>query len=153
LEGETNALETRLARLSPSFTDQSRVLVAEADVPNPGQLRAGGFVRAQIVVADAEPGVAVPAGALIVFAGIEKVVLARDGKALERLVTTGRRGPNWIEMVTGVQVGDAVVLQPGNLQTGQPLAPLPDAPGTSSTADPAASAATGATKTASAPQR
>jgi RND family efflux transporter MFP subunit len=121
LEGGTNVTESRLARLSPSFTEQSRVLVAEADVPNPGNLRAGAFVRAQIVVAAADQGVTVPAEALMVFAGLEKLVLAREGKALERLVTTGRRGPAWIEVIAGLKAGEVVVLQPGNLQTGQPI--------------------------------
>lgn len=129
VEGSPEIHETQLARLSPALTDQSRVMVVEADVDNPGTFRVGAFVRAQIVVAK-ERGVAVPAEALVVFAGLEKVISVRDGRAQERLVTTGRRGPGWIEIVSGLDVGEAVVLDPGNLQTGQAVrvvAPVPAA--------------------------
>jgi RND family efflux transporter MFP subunit len=127
VEGSPEIHETRLARLSPALTDQSRVLVVEADVDNPGAFRVGAFARAQIVVAE-ERGVAVPAEALVVFAGLEKVVSVRDGQAQERLVTTGRRGPGWIEIVSGLEAGEAVVLDPGNLQTGQAVRVVSPAP-------------------------
>lgn len=118
-EGSTNRLEARLARLSPALDPQSRMLVAEADVANDGSLRAGAFVRAEIVVGTEDRGVAVPAAALVVFAGIEKVVLVRGNEAVERPVATGRRGPDWIEIVSGLEAGQEIVLNPGNLQTGQ----------------------------------
>lgn len=120
-EGSTNLLEARLVRLSPALDSQSRMLVAEADVPNDGSLRAGAFVRAELIVGADERRVAVPATALVVFAGIEKVVLVNTNRALERPVVTGRRGPDWIEIVSGLEAGQPVVLNPGNLQTGQPV--------------------------------
>jgi RND family efflux transporter MFP subunit len=121
VEGETNLVRGALARVSPAIVEQSRMLIAEADIPNDGSLRPGLFVRAEIVTRERDPGLAVPAGALIVFAGIEKVVLAKDGKASERTVVTGRRGAGWIEVVSGLKAGEAVVVDPGNLRTGQPV--------------------------------
>ena len=115
-------------RVSPAIVEQSRMLIAEADIPNDGSLRPGLFVRAEIVTRDRDPGLSVPAGALIVFAGIEKVVLARDGKASERTVVTGRRAPGWVEIVSGLKPGELVVVDPGNLRTGQPVVAM-DAPG------------------------
>ena len=41
--------------------------------------------------------------------------------ASEGAVTTGRRGPDWIEIKAGVNVGQSVILDPGNLQAGQPV--------------------------------
>jgi len=38
---------------------------------------------------------------------------------LEKAVTLGRRGPDWVEIKAGVNVGQAVILDPGNLQSGQ----------------------------------
>jgi multidrug efflux pump subunit AcrA (membrane-fusion protein) len=63
--------------------------------------------------------VTVPANAIVTFAGIEKVILIQNGKAQEKPVTTGRRGQDWVEIIAGVNVGDAVVVNPGNLQSGQ----------------------------------
>lgn len=121
VEGLPNPIPGRLARVSPAITETTRMLLAEADIPNDGSLRPGLFVRAQLVTRDNEPGLAIPAEALVVFAGIEKVLTVRDGKAVERIVATGRRSPAWVEITAGLQPGDPVVLQPGNLRTGQPV--------------------------------
>lgn len=119
-EGLTNAALGRIARVTPALSEDTRMLIAEADVPNPeGRLRAGLFVSARIVVNEREEGVTIPPGALITFAGIEKVVTVKDGKALERTVTSGRRGTDWIEIVAGLSAGDSVVSEPGGLRTGQ----------------------------------
>ena len=95
------------------------MLVVEADVPNRGSLRPGLFVRAHIVTTAQDPGLTVPAAALLTFAGIEKVFVVVDGKAAERNVTSGRTGPDWIEIRNGIKAGDSVVLEPGNLRAGQ----------------------------------
>jgi multidrug efflux pump subunit AcrA (membrane-fusion protein) len=63
--------------------------------------------------------VTVPLNAIVTFAGIEKVILVQNGKAQEKPVTTGRRAADWIEILSGVNVGDTVVVEPGNIQSGQ----------------------------------
>jgi HlyD family secretion protein len=120
-EGDTNRVTGQLARLAPSIRDADRMLAVEADVPNPGHLRAGLFARAQIVIDPAQPALCVPAGAIVTFAGLEKVVLVKEGKAMERTVITGRREGNWVEIRSGLKKGDAVVTEPAGLRTGQPL--------------------------------
>src|SRR2546430_5640030 len=57
--------------------------------------------------------------ALVTFAGIDKVILVENGKALEKAVTVGRRGDNWIEIKAGINLGQTVVIDPGSLQSGQ----------------------------------
>jgi multidrug efflux pump subunit AcrA (membrane-fusion protein) len=119
VEGDTNLFGGRVARIAPAIREADRMLLVEADVPNPGGLRAGLFARARIVVNEREPGVTVPGNALVTFAGLEKVVVVKDGKAMEKTVATGRRGPDWVEIVSGLAPGEAVVLEPGGLRTGQ----------------------------------
>ncbi len=121
VEGNALSVTGRLARIAPVIRDTDRMLTVEADVPNPGTLRAGLFVRAQIVVDESESGLAVPERALLNFAGIEKVVGIQDGRAAEKIVVTGRRGPGWVEIVSGLSPGELVVLDPTGLRTGQPL--------------------------------
>ena len=135
-EGDTNIYTGTLTRVSPAIDEQTRMLLVEADVRNDGSLRPGLFSRAKIVTREDEEGVAVPEQALIVFAGIEKVVVVQDGKALEKMVSTGRRGPGWIEIVSGLKAGERVVIAPGNLRTGEPVvtgdpAPLQTSAGSS----------------------
>jgi RND family efflux transporter MFP subunit len=119
VEGDTNIYVGRLVRIAPALREANRMLQVEADVPSQGVLRPGLFVRAQIVVNEAEPAVSVPANALLTFAGLEKIVTVRDGKAVERTVATGRRGADWVEIVAGLGAGEAVVLEPTGLRTGQ----------------------------------
>lgn len=128
VEGHTNRWSARIERLSPALNEANRMLVVEADVPGDGTLRPGLFVRADIVVADDERGLAVPASAVVAFAGLEKTVVVQDGKVTERTVTTGRTGPGWVEVKSGLKAGDQVVLEPGGLRTGQAVTVSPGAP-------------------------
>jgi RND family efflux transporter MFP subunit len=121
IDGDTNRYAGEIARLSPALDEQTRMLLVEADVPAQGTLRPGLFVRAEIVVNPDDPGLSIPSQALLVFAGVEKVVTVESGKAVEKPVTTGRRGPGWIEILSGLSPGETVVLNPTGLRTGQPL--------------------------------
>jgi multidrug efflux pump subunit AcrA (membrane-fusion protein) len=119
IEGDASLHVGRIVRLSPTITEQSRMLVVEAEVGNDGHLRPGAFARADIVTSDAGRVVTVPSSAIKTFAGIEKVIVVQNGKAVEKPVTTGRRAADWTEVVSGVNLGDSVVVEPGNLQSGQ----------------------------------
>jgi len=121
IEGDTNTYAGRIARLSPALNEQNLMLLVEADVPNRGSLRAGLFARAEIIVNEREDGLSIPISALITFAGLEKIVVVKDGKALEKTVTTGRRSQEWVEITSGLAIGESVVLDPGGLRTGQPV--------------------------------
>ncbi len=118
VDGDTNRYTGTIKRLSPSINEQSRMLIAEADVPNTGTLRPGAFARVEVVVEEKAPAVTIPRSALVVFAGIEKVFLIKDGKAVEKNILTGRRNGEIIEVPIGLKPGDLVVLDPGNLQSG-----------------------------------
>ena len=86
---------------------------------NNGKLRPGAFAHAEIVTNDVQMVATVPSKAIVTFAGIEKVIVVQNGKALEKPVTTGRRNGEWTEIVAGINVGDQVIVDPGNLQSGQ----------------------------------
>jgi RND family efflux transporter MFP subunit len=119
VEGDARLYAGRIVRLSPTINQQNRVLVVEAEINNPGSLRPGGFARAEIVTNSGDTAVTVPPSAVVTFAGIEKVITIEDGKAKEKPVTTGRRADTWTEVLSGVSVGEPVVVDPGNLQSGQ----------------------------------
>jgi RND family efflux transporter MFP subunit len=122
LEGDPTSYLGYIKRLSPTISEQNRVLSVEADVRNNGQLRPGAFVKAEIVTNQTSTAITVPSNALVTFAGIDKVILIENGKALEKAVTVGRRGDNWIEIKAGLNLGQTVVVDPGNLQSGQAVA-------------------------------
>ena len=118
-EGALEAWPGRIVRLSPAIEEANRSLIVEAEVDNSkGLLRPGSFARAEILTESGGDSVVVPSSSLVLFAGIEKVVTVKDGKALERPVTTGRRAGDVVEIVSGLEDGEAVVVKPGNLATG-----------------------------------
>ncbi|HMH52664.1 MAG TPA: efflux RND transporter periplasmic adaptor subunit [Candidatus Acidoferrum sp.] len=126
VDGDAGVHAGRVVRLSPSIQEQNRTLMLEAEVPNQaGTLRPGSFTRAEIVIAADQPAIFVPASSIVVFAGIEKVLTIKEGKALERRVVTGRREKDRVEIVEGLKVGEAVVIDPGNLVGGQAVVVKP----------------------------
>jgi RND family efflux transporter MFP subunit len=121
LEGDSMVYTGKIARISPTITAQNRVLIVEAEVHNNGQLRPGSYARAEIISASNTSALGVPVNAVVSFAGIDKVILVQDNKAVEKPITLGRRTAEWVEVLSGLKTGDTVVINPGNLQSGQPL--------------------------------
>ena len=118
VEGDPNVYEGRVARLSPAISEGNRTLPIEAEVPNQeGHLRPGTFARGEIVT-DQALAMMVPHSALVVFAGVEKVLLVQDGKVTEQRVRTGRRVGDRIEILDGVTAGAVVIIEPGGLSHG-----------------------------------
>ncbi len=121
VEGNANVYSGVIKRISPAILAQNRVLMVEAEVKNNGQLKPGAFATAKVVLNPNNMAIAVPADSIVSFAGIDKVITIQDGKAQEKPVTLGRRAEQWVEVLSGVKSGDMIVVQPGNLQTGQPI--------------------------------
>ena len=119
VEGLTNVFHGEIKRLSPALQVQNRMLTVEADVPSQNLLRPGSFARAQIITTGATAALIIPRAALVTFAGIEKVFVIENGKAVEKRITTGDREKDWVEVVSGLKAGLPVVVLPGNLQNSQ----------------------------------
>lgn len=123
LEGDNHMYSGVVSRLSPAIDPANRTLLVEATIPNDGgRLKPGSFVQASLVTKADEQALFVPSSALVVFAGIEKVFLVEQGKSIERLVRTGRRDGERVEIIEGLKAGDPVVVKPGNLVGGVPVA-------------------------------
>jgi len=119
IDGNTNVYDGRITRLSPAINETNRMLLVEADIPQKEGLRPGLYARAEIIVNERQQGLAVPLNALVTFAGIEKVIVVKNGQTIEKNVMTGRRGPGWVEIISGLAPGENVALDPSGLRTGQ----------------------------------
>ena len=124
VEGETNVFQSQIQRLSPALTE-NRMLVVEADLPLDERLHPGYFTRAEIVTRPETLALTIPTNAVVTFSGLEKAFAIRDGKAVERRITTRQRGPAWIEVATGLTAGEEIILNPGQLQNGNPVISAP----------------------------
>jgi RND family efflux transporter MFP subunit len=126
VEGVAGEHQGKVARISPSISEQNRTLLIEAEVPNErAALRPGAFAKADIVVAGDIRVITVPVSAVVTFAGVEKVLTVEKDKAVEVRVQTGRRSGDRVEIASGLTAGARVIAQPGNLTGGQPVTVQP----------------------------
>ncbi len=110
VEGENDVHEGKVVRLSPSIAEGTRTLAIEAAVPNgEAHLRPGSFARADIVVSETD-GLVVPQSAVIVFAGVEKVMTVKDGAAKEQRIRTGAKSGDRVEVLDGLTAGTLVIV-------------------------------------------
>ena len=119
VEGDEATYEGRLVRLGAAIEEDNRTLPVEAAVSNRmGALRPGMFATAEIIVARNDKGVVVPVDALMTFAGVQKVLVVKDGRASEQRVRTGRRDGDRVEIVDGLAGGETVIVRPGDVVDG-----------------------------------
>jgi RND family efflux transporter MFP subunit len=112
--------------INPTIDAASRSAKIVVEVPNPdGQLKGGAFVKGRIVVAN-RPGILqVPREALLNW-NLEQqtadVFVARGDKAEKRVVKTGQSNGVTVEVISGIDAGDPVVVRGGfSLQPGDRL--------------------------------
>lgn len=119
VEGEAYEHEGRLERIGAAIDETNRTLPVEAVVPNPDDaLRPGQFATADIIVKEADRALVVPADAIVTFAGVQKVLTVKDGRAHEQRIRVGRREGQRVEVVEGLAGGDVVIRDPGDLVDG-----------------------------------
>jgi RND family efflux transporter MFP subunit len=119
VEGDTRQYDARLERIGAAVDETNRTLPIEAVVPNPQDvLRPGQFATADIVVSQRDAALVVPREAIVTFAGVQKVLIIKDGRAHEQRIRTGRRDGERLEIVEGLRDGDVVIRDPGNLVDG-----------------------------------
>ena len=125
VDGDTRVYSGRLARVSPAITADNRTLMVEAEIGNEqGLLRPGSFARAEIVTDSKDPVVLVPTSSVITFAGLTKVMSIENNETKEKRIKVGRKLKDSIEVVEGIQEGDPVVIEPGNLTSGEKVIPI-----------------------------
>ena len=111
-------LNARVSEIVPSVDAASRTYIVKLDLPATPNLRTGMFGRA-IFPLGVQQVVAVPLAALTERGQLQSVFVVEDGVAHTRLVTTGRRTGNAVEVLSGLTAGEKVVLPvPVGLQDG-----------------------------------
>jgi membrane fusion protein (multidrug efflux system) len=102
----------RVRYVSPSLRADQRALTVEAVVPNAnGELKPGMFATALIEQPKKVPAVLVPATAVRVVAGTSRVFVVAGDRAEERIVTTGQKIEDVIEIAGGLKSGERVATE------------------------------------------
>ncbi len=111
IEGVAEPRQVEVTRISPAIDELSRSLLFEALVDNPNDaLRAGLFAQAEVVLNADARALVLPDSAVLEFAGVEKVWKVVDGEAREQVVQTGQRRGDEVEIVTGLEPDERVLV-------------------------------------------
>ena len=112
--------EARVRFVSPSVRADQRAMTIEAIAPNSaGRLKPGLFTTASIQQPQSAPALLAPSTAVETVSGTSRVYLIKDGKVEERIVTTGERVGDRVEITSGVASGDVIATDPkGRLTDG-----------------------------------
>ena len=102
-----------LVRTSNAIDPASRTLLTEIDVLNPaGELLPGAYVSVHLKLPRFIRSVTVPSNTLLFRSEGLRVALVRDGQVQLAAVKLGRDYGNTVEVISGLQASDAVVLDP-----------------------------------------
>jgi RND family efflux transporter MFP subunit len=105
------------ATLDPST--RTREVVVE--FPGAIGMPSGHFVRALWPAGETDT-ISVPPNAITAIGQIERAFIVVDGKAVLRVLKTGTREPTHVHIVSGLEEGDRVIVQPpAGLRDGQPV--------------------------------
>jgi RND family efflux transporter MFP subunit len=116
----------KVTRFAGQVQMSTRTMTAEVDIKNTQRdLIPGMYAQVQLTLADVPQTVAAPIGAIDGAGSASKVhVIDANGVVHTRNVVTGIQTPNFVQIVSGLQPGDAVVT--GNLsaiQDGEKVEP------------------------------
>ncbi len=105
----------KVVRNANAIDQSSRTLNVEVDVANPtGELLPGSYVSVHLKLPSDIPAVTVPSNALLFRSEGLRVVRVNDGKAELVPVIMGRDFGDSVELVSGIQPHDQVVVNPSD---------------------------------------
>jgi HlyD family secretion protein len=123
--GMDGALEGTVRLIEPTIDPVTRLGRARISIDQPGALRTGMFVEAEILVAERD-ALAVPVTAIGSSPEGSTVMRVTDGVAERVVVATGIRDGGMVEISDGLAKGDLVVLKAGAfVRAGDRINPVP----------------------------
>jgi RND family efflux transporter MFP subunit len=108
LESLGRQLPARVSEIVPAVDASSRAYTVKVDLPSLPNLRSGMFGRARFPMAPRK-ALTVPAKALVERGQLQSIFVVENGVAHMRLVTTGRRGADAVEVLSGLSEGEKIV--------------------------------------------
>ena len=114
-------LEGVVSEISPAADPNSRTFRVKFDLPPTPGLRLGQFARVIVPLGETQ-AICVPAGAVVQRGQMQMVFVVDGQKARMRLVKVGKSLGADVELLSGLEAGDQVVVDgAANLLDGQPL--------------------------------
>ncbi len=118
--GEDIRVEGTVAEVSPSADPSSRTYLVKLDLPEEDGIRSGMFGRALFSARSAEI-LRLPVDAIQRRGQLERVFVVEGKKARLRIVRTGKRFGDLVEVASGLSAGEQVIVGSKGLIDGQPV--------------------------------
>ena len=118
---DSGELEGIVSEMAPAADPASRTFLVKVDLPATAKLRAGLFGRVAIPLGE-RATLRVPRNAVVQRGQMELVFVEADSRAQMRIVKTGKRIGEEVEIVSGVEPGERIVVEKASqLRDGQML--------------------------------
>ncbi|MGO9260808.1 MAG: efflux RND transporter periplasmic adaptor subunit [Bryobacteraceae bacterium] len=108
LDGVDRMVDARVSEIVPAVDAASRAYTVKIDLPALTALRSGVFGRATFQLASRSL-LAIPAGAVTERGQLQSVLVVDQGTARTRLITTGQKVKDRIEVLSGLSAGETVI--------------------------------------------
>ena len=103
----------QVARSAGAIDPASKTLLTEVDVPNPkGELLPGAYAQVLFHLKSGTPPLTIPSNTLIFRTSSTQVAVVQGGKAHLKTITLGRDLGNSLEVTSGLDPSDEVILNP-----------------------------------------
>lgn len=110
VDGYPEAFEAKVYAIDPKVDMNTRTIIVRALYNNSNEeLKPGRFASVRAILSQINNTISIPTEALIPEMEGEKVYVLKDGKAIERRVSTGLRTESHIQIRNGLQFGDTLL--------------------------------------------
>lgn len=100
----------KIYAVNPLIDEATRTIEIRAKYDNSkDSIKAGAFANIEVVLGKKDNALKVPAQAVALELGAEKIYVIEDGKCKSLTIKTGIRSDSQIEIVSGAEVGDSVI--------------------------------------------
>lgn len=108
LGGLDRPIESRVSEIEPTVIPATRTYIVKIDLPASASIRSGMFGRAAFPL-DRRNVVAIPAQAVSERGQMQSVMVAADGFAHTRLISSGEKNKDQVEILSGIAAGEKVI--------------------------------------------
>lgn len=121
VDGQAQPVEATLRAIADAGDPATHRFEVRADIPAAAGLRSGLFARLRVPKPGAPSALYVPKSAIFARGGLAGAFVAAEGRARLRWLALGAPVGERVEVRAGLEAGESVVVDPGDLSDGQPI--------------------------------
>jgi membrane fusion protein (multidrug efflux system) len=111
LDGDPSSYNAKVIAIDPKVDENLRTLRVRATAPNPaGRFVPGMFVKIMANLDVDKAAMMIPTESVVPVLKGKKVFVIKNGKAKEAMITTGMRTDKRIQVISGLQPGDSLIV-------------------------------------------